>query len=308
MNIKLKYNDKNIEEKIDYSILVLYDRLGGSLDNILMGISLKKNSIALSGIDKGDKFEISTDDFSTGVMYVNDYRRSDDSLIINSISCNPSNKEKKFKIWRNVRLTEIMNDVALSYGLELKTYDITDYIYESICQINETDISMLDRICTREGYSIKVDNGCLVVFDERKLEQSENTITLSEENQDIKKIEFSYNQCVKSVTLSYFDREKGLITYTSENKEMNGSSITVNEYVSNLSEAKRFADNYLRNKNKYYQTANVTLKYNPKISAGTVFDVEDYGEFKGKYIAYEVCHDVILNVTKLKIRKVGVYE
>ena len=305
MDIRLKYNGETVTDDIDYSTMVLYDRLGGILDNVLIVLPLSDNSRELSGIEKEDTVSIDTDDFSSGLMYVDDYFRDMKTLTINASSCNPKSKKEKSKIWRNVRLTEIMTDVARNYGLELKMYGITDYIYDSVSQINETDMHMLARICKKERYSIKIDNGCLIVFDEREMEKSESSMLLNENDEDIVSIRFNRSdKCVNSVTVSYYDFSKGLITYKATDENVIGSSKKINEYLKGFDEAKRFAYGYLRDLNKYQKIANATLKYNPKISAGTVIECEGFGEFEGRYIAYEVSHDVVLNVTKLKIRSV----
>lgn len=304
-DINLKLNDKEINSKLDYSTLVLYDRLGGMFDNVLIVLSLKGNIDELENIKKDDKLSIITNDFETGSMYVNNYFIDSKLLTINSLSSKTKNKEKKSRIWRNVKLSEIIKDVSTNYGLTPKTYNIEEFVYDSISQINETDLQMLNRVCKREGYAIKVDNDCLIIFNEREIEKSNKLITLSEDDVNIKSICFKNSeQCVNSFTLSYYNFQNEMnISYTATDERMNGSSERVSEYVKDINEAKRFAYGYLRELNKFYKIGNVTVIYNPKISAGTIFDVVGFGEFEGKYIAYEVAHDVILKVTKMKIRK-----
>ena len=307
MDFTLRYNDELIEDKsdMDFATVVMYDRLGGTLDNMLIQLSVKGDSSALSGIAKNDTIQITTKGFDSGKMYVSSYQRDRNNLVINAISTSTRNREKKSKIWRNVRLSEIMYDVAKNYGFTLKTYGITDRIYQSVSQINETDLAMLNRICIREGYIIKIDNDCLIVFNEYDLEHGDTTLTVQNGDENISSIGFSYSdKSARSVTVSYYDKAKGLITYTSTDENMDGSKIRKNEYVSSLSEAQRFSKGYLRNINKTHKTGYLRTIYNPDISGGTLLEVVGYGEFEGRYIAYEVAHDVIQEVTKIKMRSV----
>ena len=170
MILKIEYNGKDIAETIKLNSVIVYDRLGGMFDNLVISLPNENKPEAIQDIKKGDTIKVETDGYSSGVMYIDENSMDDSSFIINALSCSLSSKSPKSKIWRNVQLSEIIYDVARNYGLEVKTYGVTDYTYESIAQINETDLQMLDRICIREGYSIKIDNNCLIVFDEYTIE------------------------------------------------------------------------------------------------------------------------------------------
>lgn len=61
----------------------------------------------------------------------------------------------------------------------------------------------------------------------------------------------------------------------------------------------------LRDKNKNEWTCVLTIVGNTQVVDGTIFEVEDFGQFDGKYIAYEVSHNIDGGyTTKIKGRKV----
>lgn len=307
MSLTVKLNDVDVTNSLNFNEIILYDRLGGMFDNISVCMPLA-DKIEL---EKGYKITIESDDFSTGSMYIDSVYETDSVLMINAISCNQTNKKQKSKIWRNVKLSEIISDIAKNYGISFKTYGIEDFTYESITQLNETDLQLLDRICLREGYSIKIDDDCLIVFSEYVIEHLENVTTLDYANDSFRK-SYSFqdsNDCVHSYTVSCYNDKQGLITATSidTDNESVGTSKRKNEYVTSLKEAQRFSKGYLRNSNKNKIIGNLSMNFNPKISAGTLVDLTGFEERNGRYIVTEIMHDVLNELTKFKIRKVLSY-
>lgn len=308
MVLKIQYNDTEITEDIQYTSILMYDRLGGELDNVLIRIPTDEKSKIAEDIIKGDEIRITTDDFTSGVMYVDEYSADDSTFVINAISLDPAKKKPKTKIWRDVKLSEIMLDVAINYGLSLKTYGITDYTYGCVMQFNETDISMLSRICKREGYVVKIDNDFLIVFSELYMETESEPVEIDLSDSNVHK-RYSFvdsNKCAYSYTVMCFDTEGGQpISQTVYDYDMpDGRELKKVEYVSGFDEANRFARGYLRDINKYRVTGRFSMEYNPKISAGTLLRLTGFGEFDGDYMAYEVAHDVVQEVTRIKVRTI----
>lgn len=286
---------------MDFSSCNLFDRLGGSKDNIKL---LFPYDCEVT-FNKFDELEITAGNYSTGKMYVIgcDGVNNNTSCLINAISCKPTSKEKRSRILTNVTLHQIINDVAKNCNLSVVLYDINNYTYKSICQINETDLHFLNRLCLREGYSIKADNGNLIVFNDYSLENNYEPLTLRKSEISDANFTRTENGC-KSITVRCFNLEnKSLISYTATDKTVDGGTETFIETLSSIDEAERFSKGYLRNRNNMMLTGIIKMNFNDNISAGTTLNLTEYEEYDGRYIVYEIRHDIVNEDTYIYIRR-----
>ena len=305
MNLQILLNGKDISNELKLTDGILYDRLGGSMDNLKL-LFPYDNGVAFN---KFDELQIIADKYDTGVMCIMGCGGVSNNKYchITAVSGKPTNRAKRSKIFANVTLYQIINTVATACNLGVKIYDIENFSYKSLCQTNETDLQFLNRICMREGYSVKVDNGNLVVFNDFSLETNYESITLKKADTSSSSFARSENG-LKNVTVRYFDTDtKRLIAYTATDGDMDGGSETIIEKVTSTDEAERFAKGYLRQHNKMALTGNISMSFNTDISAGTTLELEGFNEYDCKYIVYEVRHDISNGITHLKIRKTLTY-
>ena len=306
MDFELLHNEKNIADAIQISRCFSCDRYGGMLDDLTIAFATDEHSIEFN---ENDELEIKTvGGFTTGIMYLDSCVGNDGKFTIKALSCRHNNKKKKSKIWHQVKLSKIIGDAAESTGLKPLLYGINDYTYTSVSQINETDLQLLARLCKREGYSIKCDNGNLIIFNERYLESNGKPIELSKASVS-NNYSFSRNgNGLSSMTVRYFDlATKKTLSYTATDETMqSGDDIRI-EFLSNLNEAQRFSYGYLRDANKFYLTGMLEMPYNGNISAGTITDLTGFEEFDGRYVVYEARHDFVLEKTAIKVRKILSY-
>lgn len=303
MDFELLHNGKNILNSIQLSNCYSDDRYGGMLDDLTIAFSTDGHTIEFN---ENDELEVRTGgSFSTGIMYIDSCIGVDGRFTIMALSCRHKNNKRKSKIWHKVKLSKLIGDVARNTGLTPQLYGIEDYTYESVSQINETDLHFLARICKREGYSIKCDNGNLIVFNEFYLESNSKPIVISKDSVNNN---YSFNRStngLSSVTVRYFDVEKmQTISYTSTDSNISGGDDNRIEFLSNINEAQRYSRGYLREDNKLYITGVLEMPYNGSISAGTVADLKGFEEFSGRYVVYEVRHNYVLEKTIIKVRKI----
>lgn len=302
MDFVLLHNGKNIRDSISLSKCYSCDRYGGMLDDLTIEFSTESHSIAFN---ENDELEINADGFTTGAMSLDSCIGNNGRFTIKALSCRHENKKKKSKIWRSVTLSKIISDVAKNTNLKPLLYGIKDFSYLSVSQVMETDLQFLARICKREGYSIKCDNGNLIVFNELYLENNSKPIELSKSDVDS---DYSFDRStdgLASMTVQYFDTESlKNISFTATDKEMRGGEGSKIEFVSSINEAKRFATGYLREANKFSLRGFLEMPYNKNISAGTVADLSGFEEFDARYVVYEAKHDFIAEKTAIKVRKI----
>lgn len=301
MDLKVLLNGSDITSKIEITNCSLYDRLGGSKDNVKLQFPYECEVT----FNKFDELEIIADTYSTGTMYIVGCDGVNDNTlcVINAISCKTTSKTKRSRILTDVTLHQIINDVAKNNGLSVLLYDVNNYTYKSICQLNETDLQFLNRVCLREGYSIKVDNGKLIVFNDYSLENNYEPLTLKKSDVSesyFTRVENGYT----SITVSCYNLEnKSRISYTAIDHEVDGGTENIIENLSSIDEAERFSKGYLRSKNNMMLIGNIKISFNADISAGTTLNLTDFEDYNGRYIVYEVRHDIVNENTYLNIRK-----
>lgn len=305
MDIKIKHNGVDISSNIQLSSCYLYDRYGGLLDNLSFSFPYETSDLILN---KYDEIEISANGYSSGVMYLDSIYHTDGAFQVNAISNKPSNKVKHSRIWLDVKLSRLISDIAENCGLNVKTYGIEDYIYKYISQMSETDLQFLSRICEREGYSIKCENGSLIVFNEYYIENNYPTFDLSAN--DVSSA-WNFNRAINGLSkaiVSYYNHETGTtIESYAEDIETDGGTDLFIFPCSSPTEAYRYAKGKLRAANKNYITGQISMEYKPSLSAGSCLNLTGFNDFDGKYVIYELTHDLVREKTIIKVRKTLAY-
>lgn len=220
--------------------------------------------------------------------------------------------ERNTRVWESASLSQIAGDIAVSAGLAL-VYDAPDYNYDRMTQDQETDLSFIKKRALKEGIAIKVTSEHLVLYSQKDYEAKGAILTLTKGEDDIKSYSFNHNSNAKGyqkIEVSYFDSNKKKNTKYIYNVPgiTEGPTFKSNERAKNIGEAKRFAMNIAREKNKGERTGSFTLKGNPKMITGYTVNVSGYGSFDGKYFIEKTSHNVTGGYeTKIDIREVLQY-
>lgn len=303
MEFQILHNRKNIVDSIKVSRCSSVDRYGGMLDDLTIVFATEEHKIEFH---ENDEFEIKTvGGFSTGIMYFDSCVSNDGVFTLRALSCKHNNKKCKSRIWHKVKRSKIINDIAGNTGLTPLLYGVKDYTYNSVSQINETDLQLLARLSKREGDSIKCDNGNLIIFNEHYLESNSTPIAISKDSVNTNYVFNRSTNGLSSMTVRYFNpATMQNISYTAKDGNISGGDSSKIEFLSNINEAQRFAKGYLRDANKYHLTGILEMPFNGNISAGTVADLTGFEEFDGRYVIYEAKHEYVLEKTVIKVRKI----
>lgn len=287
--------------KIDAEIVKLRitDRQGAQADEITLEI-LNGDS---EGIERGRSLEGNFGGFKSGKMHIDKIYSTTRETRIGAISAPVSAKEKRTRHWLKVRLFDMVNDVATNIGISVFYLGVENHYYENVTQYNETDLAFLNRLCTREGYALKIDDERAVIYNKATAEATEAKLTIKNAGDVLNdRIAFSENpNMVQSVTVKYFaDR---LISYTATSGTM-GARLTVREYVSCEGEAERFAKSYLKHFTENDVTVDALIPINDGIASGNCIAFEGYARYDGKYFITECCHDPKNKQTRILGRRV----
>lgn len=296
MDYAVLLNDEKISAEI--KDLEVTDRYGSKADDIRLTII--NNSTV--DIKRGDSLACSFGGLRSGKMNIDQIVSNSRTTLVGAISAPTYAKEPSSRHWNKVRLFDIVNDVATNCGLSVYYEGVTNYLYENVTQFKETDLAFLNRLCTREGYSLKIDDNRIVIYKNSIIEGKPSVLDIGFSDVLRNRISFSENpNRVKSVTVKYFaDR---LISYTAK-KDIDGGSVVKTEYVANEAEAERFAHGYLEEFSRNDCTVDVLLLLNDKVSAGNCVTLKDFGRYNGKYFINECCYDPVNDQMRILGRKI----
>ncbi|WP_217958070.1 phage late control D family protein [Acutalibacter muris] len=222
--------------------------------------------------------------------------------------------QKKTQAWEKISLSAIANEIAGKNGLQCMFESAFDPFYERREQVQESDITFLQRLCKAAGISLKVTAKIIVLFDAAEYEQKDAVRTVKRGAADV--LRYSFNTSFQDASYSschvtYTDPPSGKTyeaTFQAPDAAANGSGqvLEINEKVSSNAEAKTLAEKRLREKNGQQFTASFNLVGDARLVAGLTVIVEGYGAFDGKYIIECATHSVSSSgyTTNIKLRRV----
>lgn len=303
-SLRLIYNGKDIYKDVSISKCVIHDRAGGMADNLEIVFSDVNKYWDKWKPQKGDTIQIKTGTYDTGKMYVDDITPQSGFFTINAISIPINSKDKRTRIWRDVKLLTIASDCALKLGLNLKTYGITDFNYKSISQIRETELEFLTRICLREGYSVKICDGNLIIFNEKEMEKAVSDVKIKPEDVLTGYVFNTSNNTLRALTVAFQPCRGDSIRATATDFSIGGGTDRINEFLTSKNEAERWSKGYLRQRNKNYKTAYVPMKYHTNLAAASVVNFEGFGSSDGVYFIDRMTINILNQRTIIEAHKV----
>ena len=257
-------------------------------------------------------------------------------------------KTENDKTWEKYKLSGIQAEIAEKYDLEA-VYDCDrDPSYGHLEQAKQTDIAFLKKLCQDAGFSLKIANGKLVIFDQVKYEAqqeiSEITFgdgTYSKWNFSTGENEIQYKQCIVRWTNPETGKKIEGIAYANESDEKKAEEakkakkkkkkrksskkkkstekakegtdeilIITNQEVATQAEAEALAEHMLKYHNKMERVASFTLPGNPIYCAGMTMRVKEAGYWAGKYLIKQAKHNVSTSgyTVNIMLRKVDEIE
>lgn len=219
--MQIFYKGVEISGTTKPSACVMRDSAGGEADALSVVFPDVSALWPGWGPERGDVMRYVNGDFDSGDLYVDNAAFTSGGFRVDAVSVPPEARRKNTRIWRKVRLSEIIGDIASRCGLTAKTYGITDYTYRAISQASEPDIAFLSRICLREGYAVKVSGGGLIVYAEKRMEAQPPALTIARADVRPGYLFYRGTGQLSSVTVSFCDAAAGE-TYSSRDESHAG--------------------------------------------------------------------------------------
>jgi uncharacterized protein len=235
-------------------------------------------------------------------------------LTLKAIS-SPSNSNfkdvERSRVWRNITLKAIGQDIAKRAGLSLEFYGNNNPRYSNKEQTEVSDSSFLSELCTEEGVAMKVTDSKIIIFDEKEFEKRESVATLKEWSDTVLNYDFNTslsNTAYTGVNVKFYDSKIGRnIEFLYMNGEYNKEKSKIyqlNSQVRTGEEARRLAQKTLRKLNKRENTGTLSVVGNVNLLGGSCVDLEGFGFFSGKYYIESATHSLSGYETSIEVRKV----
>lgn len=348
--LQVTYNSKDISEALaQYLISASYtDNLSGQVDDISLTLEDKAGLWQSDWMPvKGATLDITLctynwqglydGEFDTtlGTFEVDEIEMTSAPDVVNikavAISVGDDSTLRstlRSKTWENISVRKVANDIAWENGMKL-FWDCDDNPnIDKLEQNDESDLSVLQKVCDDAGFALKITTDTIIVFDEAKYEQAEPVIEIYHPGTNTiadvaeadgtptpdrifhstgysfkTKIRDVYKKCHIKYTN---DQDKSVIesTFTDPNKS-NGATLEIHQQVTSQAEADRLAKKKLREKNRDECTGSYSLDGCQFLCAGETIEMIGFGVFSGRYIVTQAKHDISGGgyVTSIDVRR-----
>jgi len=298
--MQIIYEGSDITGAVEIKNANIVDNAGGVADSLELWLDDPKGFWSQWKPQKNHRVRIKESGFDSGMMYVDELEQRRGLFIIRALSIPQEAKTDNTKAWESVRFMELATEISGKFGFSLQTYGIQNHLYDRVDQVEQADFEFLAWRCLLEGYSLKITDGKVVIYEERYMESQTPVKTIYKDQLD-----GDYSFRSKSTGIYGACRVSyGNISY--EFRPVGSSGPTLKEAeipVSSKGEAERFAKNLLRFRNKYEHSGYCTIELDPGIAAGNMIQVSGVGLADGKYFCYQVVHKLVDKKTFMRLHR-----
>lgn len=253
---------------------------------------------------KGDEVQVEDGHAKTGKMYLDSVTYQSGLVTLRALSMPQNVHDKRSKSWEDVKLSQLLDEVASNHGLTVDKHDVEDRDYKYVQQNNESDFDFLYRRCSQEGIAFLVYDSKLVVYSEKAVESNTSTETLTitpaykyfytdDADNAYKKCEVTNGSVTGQFEAPTGDESKVLHRVIPHN-------------ITDVSEANRIAQNLLREANKNATRLIVYTDYMARnVAAGGTVTLKTKGakSWDGPAFVTDVRHDYVYTRSKIWLRK-----
>lgn len=191
------------------------------------------------------------------------------------------NSRKRTKTWQGITLREIAEEISGKAGVDLY-YEADEVCIESIEQNSQEDCKFLYSLCQNYGLAMKVYSWKIVIFEEERYERRPVAVTFEKEEVAPGwnyRTEVAGTYTGACISFTDPDNDEDYIV------RIGGGSriLELNITADNLADAERKGIAQLNDANKKMTTMSITVKFNPKVTAGSCIQLNGFARLSGKY-------------------------
>ena len=227
---------------------------------------------------------------------------------ISTLISKPMRQEKHTQAWENTRLSTIAKDFANKNGLKLFWDCSEDPYFERRDQAEKSDLDFLAELGRDYGIKTKVTDTQLVLYSAEEYETKEPVAELKFGDKKLLSWSFTSKSAgtYKAARLQYHDAVKDENIDVEEESEDDiegtGRILEINQRADSIADAKKIAQEKLKNANQCEITANINLMGDLRFVGGSNIKISDFGMFDGDYVIEKATHTISGNyTTKLEL-------
>lgn len=297
------YND-NASGKADEIQITLQNRDGRFINEWMpkKGMKMEAAIICADWQAPGETLELPCGSFSIDEI---EFNGPPDKVSIKAVSADLTGQlrdSKKTRAWENMSLKALASQIASENGMELY-YSGPEHRFERQDQRNEGDISFLNRLCGERSMLCKAHQGMIVVFDADEAEEADPSFTVFKTGGMYSPKSYSFR--VSSSGTGYTDAEVAYCdpkTGTTHKAKVKSAkegtdsrppkTLAVQKRVENPEQAAEIGKSELHGANVKERTCRLEIMGCPLIASGQTIQLEDFGNFTGKYFINAASHSV----------------
>lgn len=280
----LEINGHDATSYFEVERLQVTDNAGGRADAMELVFDPSNAGFYVAAPQVGDEIRATVGGYDSGNMFVDETRQTPEAYTVGAVSAPPAARVPRNQGWEDVRLTDVLEEVALRCGLGLEVYAEADYRYRRLKQEDETDLDFLRKRCMLECWTMKVYNGKIIVYDAVALANDEPGKTMA--------IEGSYS--LMHSRTAHFDAVRlKTIGLTAEYRQGDGNRVLELSSIPffSLGEGERYCKGILHAQNRHIKRLTFASGEENTFAAGGVIGVTGEGELNGKYLIDRVRWD-----------------
>lgn len=300
--IKVIYNGSDITDQIAIAACVHDMYADSESDTLHICMNDASRLWDKWGIQRGDTIAVEYGAARTGVMYIRNVRPGNGLLSITAYSMPAAATVSNQKAWEQIKLSQLVEEVAGRSGLTVEYYGTTDHLYSYVAQQGISDMAFLQRRCELEGYAVLVYDKKIILYDPAYLERqgaiARIDIGADGEYDYNDNREQQYGSCIVSV-----GQYKGEYHAPHGGNRVYVPSVTTQ--IGSNEEAIRAAKGLLRTANRSKSKGVLYTHIHPGLAAGSMVDLNTYGaaSWDGPMFLYHVRNDYAAGRSKLFFRR-----
>lgn len=202
------------------------------------------------------------------------------------------------KSWESYDLKKIAGEIAGKAGMGLMYLPKPVPAYARVEQYRCSDLTFLKKLCQDAGFSLKVSNKILVIFEQKEYEKKGPVRTFKRNDGTYIKYKISTIETqVYALCRVYYNNNGTIIEWTEkaedyDPKNKSNQKLEINQKVGSVDEAKALAKEMLRLYNKFAFVADFTTPGDTSLVAGATIKIQGFGKFDGLYLIKNAAHTV----------------
>lgn len=300
--MNLFYNGEDITNDVDISSAVYADRAASVADSVSLIFNDPENVWPTwEPQPQVDTIRLWHDGLDTGSMLIDMLGGSKGRFELGGVAIPQAARGGDFRVWEEIRFSELLKEFADRWGLTLQTVDIPDPVYQRIEQNGTPGLSWLAARCMIESCILKIVGSVLVVFYAPAMEARDSVAEISLSD----RLVWSYRYHAHLLCSGARVVSGQIVGEFSAPDSAIGPIVPRNDIPAlSYGEAQRYAKGIARAHNARAHALTIALPLSAQHTAGQMVTVNAWGaSLNGRWFIHEVQRAYIEETMTLFLRR-----